>query len=150
MVPILERERIAVAGVNGRRRVLRAAAAAVILAVSACSTVGPTVSAAADVAVQFHQALTAGDGTTACSVLAPETVHELEQTNGSQCDQAVLDQDLPDAQTVQVSQVFGHGAQVLMDRDVLFLAVFDGRWEITAAGCRSRGDRPYDCDVKGS
>ena len=70
------------AGVNGRRRVLSAAAAAVIFAVSGCSTVGPTVSAAADVAVQFHQAITAGDGTTACSVLAPETVHELEQTNG--------------------------------------------------------------------
>ena len=138
------------AGIDGRRRVLSALAAAVILAVSACSTAGPNISAAADVAVQFHQAITAGDGTTACSVLAPETVHELEQTAGSPCDQAILDHDLPQAQTVQVSQVFGHGAQVLMDGDVVFLAVFDGWWEITAAGCRSRGDRPYDCDVKGS
>jgi len=140
-----------VTGADGRRGALRiTVAAAVTLMVSACSTLGPDHSAAAEVATQFHQAISAGDGSTACSVLAPETMQELEQTGGAPCDQAVLGQDLPDAQTVQVSQAFGHGAQVLMDADVVFLALFDGQWKITAAGCHSRGDRPYDCDVKGS
>ena len=118
--------------------------------VTACSTLGPSDNAAGEVAVRFHQAVATGNGSVACSVLAPETVDELEQTTGSACDQAVLDQDLPDAQSAQVSQAFGHGAQVLMDGDVVFLALFDGQWKITAAGCRSRGDRPYDCDLKGS
>ena len=121
-----------------------------MLTVTACSTLGPSENAAGTVAVQFHQAVADGDGTLACSVLAPETVHELEQTAGSSCDEAVLDQDLPDAQTAQVSEAFGHGAQVLMDGDVVFLSLFDGQWKVTAAGCQSRGDRPYDCDLKGN
>ena len=82
-------------------------------------------------------------------MLAPETVQELEQNAGSACDEAILGQDLPDAQTAQVSQAFGHGAQVVMDGGVVFLALFDGQLKITAAGCQSRGDRPYDCDLKG-
>ena len=139
------------ANTGRKRRVLHLTlAVATMSAVTACSTLGPSEGAAGEVAVRFHQAVAAGDGTVACSVLAPETVQELEQTAGSDCDQAVLDQDLPDAQTVQVSQVFGHGAQVVMEGDVVFLAVFDGQWKITAAGCESRGDRPYDCDLKGS
>jgi len=36
-----------------------------------------------------------------------------------------------------------------MDGDVVFLAIFDGQWRITAAGCHSRGEQPYDCHVKG-
>ena len=95
--------------------------------VTACSTLGPSDNAAGEVAVQFHRAVATGDGSVACSVLAPETVDELEQTTGSACDQAVLDQDLHDAQTAQVSQAFGHGAQVLMDGVVVFLAVLDGQ-----------------------
>jgi len=127
-----------------------AVAAAVVLLVSSCARLGPDETIAGDVAAQFHRALSGGDGTTACSLLAPETVRQLEQTTSTPCDQAVLDQDLPDAQTVQESQAFGRGAQVVMDGDVLFLALFDGQWEITAAGCQPDGDRPYDCTLKGS
>lgn len=136
---------------NPGRRVLRVIVRmAAISVVSGCSTLCPGESAAGEVAVQFHQAISAGDGSIACSVLAPDTVHELEQTAAAPCAEAVLKQDLPDARTAQVSQAFGRGAQVLMDGDVVFLAMFDGKWKITAAGCQSRGDRPYDCELKGS
>ena len=36
-----------------------------------------------------------------------------------------------------------------MDGDVVFLSMFGNRWLITAAGCQPRGDRPYDCTLKG-
>jgi hypothetical protein len=61
----------------------------------------------------------------------------------------VLSQDLPDARDVQESQAFGRGAQVQLDGDVVFLSIFGGQWLITAAGCQSRGERPYDCILKG-
>jgi len=50
---------------------------------------------------------------------------------------------------VLASQAFGRGAQVLMTGDVVFLSKFDDHWSVIAAGCTSRGDRPYDCIVKG-
>ena len=63
--------------------------------------------------------------------------------------EAILAQDLPGAHDVRDSQAFGRGAQVLMDGDVVFLSMFGNRWLITAAGCQPRGDRPYDCTLKG-
>ena len=57
--------------------------------------------------------------------------------------------NLADARQVQDTQAFGRGAQVLMDDDAVFLALFDDRWLITAAGCTPRGDLPYDCTLKG-
>ena len=62
---------------------------------------------------------------------------------------AILAEDLPDAQQIRATLAFGRGAQVLMDGDVVFLSVFGDHWLITAAGCTARGDRPYDCTVMG-
>lgn len=124
-------------------------AVAVLIPLSSCATLGPDDTTAGEVAVRFHQALTDEDGAAACGMLAPETVRELEQTADTVCNRAVLDADLPAAQTVGDSQAFGRGAQVVMDGDVVFLSLFDGRWQITAAGCQPRDDRPYDCTLKG-
>jgi hypothetical protein len=117
---------------------------------SSCASLGPDTTAAGDAAVAFHQAVSDQNGSAACALLAPGTLTELEQTVGSSCDQAVLDQDLPGAWTVQDSQAFGRGAQVVLDGDVVFLSIFDGQWRITAAGCEPDGDRPYNCAVKGN
>jgi hypothetical protein len=122
----------------------------VLILVSSCASLGPDTAVAGDVAAAFHQAVSDQDGSAACALLAPGTVTELEETTGESCDQAVLDQDLPDADTVQDSQAFGRGAQVVLDADVVFLSIFDGQWRITAAGCEPDGDRPYDCAVKGN
>ena len=132
-----------------RRFTLALVAALPVILLASCSTLGPDSTAAADVAVAFHRAVQDGDGNAACGLLAPATVEDLESTSGQPCPDAVLAADLTDAREVQDTQAFGRGAQVLMDGDAVFLAVFDDRWLITAAGCTARGDRPYDCTLKG-
>jgi len=121
----------------------------VLSCVSACASLGPDTAAAAGVAVAFHQALSTSDGAAACALLAPETATEVASTADTECAAALLDEDIPDAAAVESSQAFGRSAQVVMDDDVLFLAIFDGQWRITAAGCQSRGEQPYDCQLKG-
>ena len=123
-------------------------AVAVLPWISSCGSVGPDAASAATVAVAFHKALAGSDGAAACALLAPETAAEVETTAERACPEAVVDQDVPDAAAVEVSQTFGRSAQVVMDGDVLFLAIFDGRWRITAAGCQANGAQPYDCQVK--
>ena len=132
-----------------RRFTLAMVAALPVIMVASCSTLGPDTTAAAGVAVAFHRAIQDGDAGTACGLLAPATVEVLVGSSGQGCPEAILAQDLPDAQDVQESQAFGRAAQVLMAGDVVFLSMFGNRWLITAAGCRSRGDRPYDCTING-
>lgn len=117
--------------------------------VTSCASLGPDTAAAAGAAAAFHQALATSDGAAACALLAPQTAAEVASTTGSECAAAVFAQDVPDAAAVESSQAFGRSAQVVMDDDVLFLAIFDGKWRITAAGCQPRGEQPYDCQIKG-
>jgi hypothetical protein len=124
-------------------------AAALLSCLGSCATLGPDTSAAAATAIAFHQAVAAGDGAAACALLAPETATEVSDTADEPCPDAVVTQDIPEAEAVRDSQAFGRSAQVVMDGDVLFLAIFDGQWKITAAGCQSRADQPYDCQVRG-
>jgi hypothetical protein len=81
--------------------------------------------------------------------LAPQTAVVVATTADRECADAVVDQGVPHAEVAESSQAFGRSAQVVMDDDVLFLAIFDGQWRITAAGCQSRGEQPYECQVKG-
>jgi len=120
-----------------------------IALMTSCSSLGPDTTSAAGVAAAFHRAIQAGDGNAACALLAPATVEDLEGASRQSCPQAILTQDLPHAGDAQHSQAFGRAAQVLMDGDAVFLSVFADQWLITAAGCTSRGDRPYDCTLKG-
>ena len=132
-----------------RHPALTALAVLPVMLVTSCSTLGPDTAAAAGVASAFHRAVRDGDGHAACAFLAPATVEDLEGTSGQPCPAAILTQDLPEAQDVQDSQAFGRAAQMSMDGDVVFLSVFGDRWLVTAAGCTPRGDRPYDCTLKG-
>ena len=141
-------------GVDGwswriRRFTLAAVAGLWVVLLTSCSTLGPDTTAAAGVASAFHRAVRDGDGNAACALLAPATVEDLEGSSGQSCPDAILTQDLPDTRDVQDTQAFGRAAQVSMDSDVVFLSVFGDRWLITAAGCTPRGDRPYDCTLKG-
>ena len=131
-----------------RRPALAALAVLPAVLVASGSRVEHDATAAAGVASAFHRAVQDADGSASCALLAPATVEDLEGSSGQPCPQAVLAQDLPDAQDVQDSQAFGRAAQVLMDGDVVFLSVFGDRWLVTAAGCTPRGDRPYDCTLK--
>jgi hypothetical protein len=42
-----------------------------------------------------------------------------------------------------------HPCGVDEGRQVLSLAGFPGGWRVVAAGCRPRGQRPYDCVIDG-
>jgi hypothetical protein len=125
-----------------------AAVVAGLAMITACGS-SPDADAAAQVSQSFHRAVSAGEGQAACEVLAPGVVDELEESAGTPCEQAIVDEGLPAAETILESAAFGTGAMVVLDGDVVFLAEFDGGWRVTAAGCTPRADRPYDCLLQG-
>lgn len=99
---------------------------------------------------QAFNTATATAPATACSMLAPETLRELEDTSGPR-PQALAYADLPAAGKVLEVDVYGLDARVRMEHDTVFLALFDTGWQVTAAGCTpAKQDRPYSCDVKGA
>ena len=105
--------------------------------------------AASDVASEFYRTVTAGDGAAACDLLAPQTIHELEQSSQAPCRMAILQEDIPEAGEVVELKRFGSEAQVRLRADTAFLAEFDKGWKVVAVSCASRGDLPYDCRVSG-
>jgi ketosteroid isomerase-like protein len=123
--------------------------AAVGGALSGCGAVSVREQAAAEVAQRFVDAVARGDGDAACAVLAPDTVAALEDAAGGGCAEAVLDEDIAAPGPVEVSDVYGQWARVVLPGDTLFLAVFRGGWRIVAAGCRPAGEGPYDCALQG-
>ena len=111
-----------------------------------CGSVGDREQAASDTAVRMLGAVAAGDGAGACGMLAPDTAAEVSE---SDCASAILDEDLPEPGSVVGADVYGQWARVRLTGDTVFLAVFPGGWRVVAAGCTARGDKPYDCGVKG-
>jgi hypothetical protein len=91
----------------------------------------------------------AGDGEAACATLAPDTVAELEKSSGTACAQAITEEDLPEPGTVETVDVYGQWARVVTSNDTVFLGAFGDGWRVVAAGCGSRGERPYDCRLQG-
>lgn len=102
-----------------------------------------------EAATTFASALVAGDGQTACAVLAPATKSELEQSSGKACPSAILEERLPDAGAVRSAAVYGSMAQVRLAGDTVFVAKFKAGWKVMAAGCSPVPGHPYDCDLQG-
>ena len=126
-----------------------AAGAAVAVLAAGCADGGARRDAVAGVAVRLLSAVQDRDGATACAALAPGTVEALEQSAGASCADAILDEDLPEPADVRQVDVYGQWARVVLADDTVFLAAFPGGWRVVAAGCRSRGERPYDCVLQG-
>jgi hypothetical protein len=120
------------------------AAVAAGLAVAGCSAAGDV--AARDAAGRFAAAVAEHDGATACALLTDEARSSAE-TFGRDC--AAQLATLPDPGGVQEVEVWTDAAQARLDDDTLFLLRFPDGWRVSAAGCTSRGDAPYDCEVKG-
>jgi hypothetical protein len=118
-------------------------------ALSGCGAVSGRERAAAEVALRFVDAVARDDGDAACADLAPDTVAALEESAGEACAAAILDEDIAAPGPVEVSDVYGQWARVVLPGDTLFLAVFRGGWRIVAAGCRPAGEGPYDCALQG-
>lgn len=120
-----------------------------LASVSGCAGMNPGTSEAAVAALDFHSALASGDYGRACGLLIPSAVEKVEAGAPGTCAEKLSQLDVPVAAAVQDSAAYGRNAQVVMDQDTLFLARSGDGWRITAAGCTSRGERPYDCEVEG-
>jgi hypothetical protein len=126
--------------------------AALLLAVAVlggCDARRDDARVAAQAANGFSTALTNKDAAIACSLLAPDTQHQLEKSAKAPCTEAVLDQELPEPGAVIHTDVFGSEARVVFTADTMFLTNLDGAWKLAAAGCTPRGDLPYDCALEG-
>jgi hypothetical protein len=130
-----------------RRSLTVVAVGMVLVAASGCGS--PQTDVARSTAVAFERALHAGDTGRACGLLAPKTKSELVESAGKPCPEALAEEGLPEPGTTRKAESFGTMAQVRFERDVLFLAQFQGGWKVLAAGCEERPDRPYDCVVGG-
>ena len=124
-------------------------AAVVMVAVGSCGTPSERRDRVTEDAVRFERALAAGRSAYLCAALAPSTREELEQSAKSRCEQAVGEQNLPQAGAVRGVDVYGGQARVVMEHDTVFLAHFPRGWKVTAAGCRPRLEQPYQCQIKG-
>jgi hypothetical protein len=103
------------------------------------------------VAESFTRALAVDDGAAACALLTPSTRDELEQSSGTSCDQAVLDEAVTDVGPRTSVDAYGTMAQVRFVRDTLFLTRFKSGWRVLAAACTPApaAGRPYDCQLQG-
>ena len=121
---------------------------AMLLSVPGCAGQGSADDgSAAAAALRFTRDLAASPSE-ACGILAPHTLKELEDSQGS-CPSSLPGLDLPRAAAVRSTEVYAKDAIVRLDKDTVFLARFDQGWRVTAAGCTPHGDLPYDCTLKG-
>jgi hypothetical protein len=98
----------------------------------------------------YAKALADQDGAAACSVLAPPTRSELEESSGQSCAKAVLDEAKTDLGSLQQVRAYGTMAEASFAGDTVFLTRYQSGWRVLAAACRPpSGAGAYDCDVQG-
>jgi hypothetical protein len=118
-------------------------------ALAGCSAQGSSETDAAGAAAVRFSSIARTDTNAACSLLAPQTVSELQKGSGT-CARGLEDADPPAGGRLRDVVVYGLDAIARLDADTVFLARFDNGWRVTAAGCTPpRSDGPYDCDIKG-
>ena len=106
--------------------------------------------AATEMAETYVDALAQDDGVAACSVLAPSTRSELEQSSGKACGEAILDAAVTDVGARVSVAAYGTMAQVRFAEDTVFLTRFKAGWRVLAAACTPpQAAGPYDCQVQG-
>lgn len=100
------------------------------------------------VVTDFYTALQQGDGAAACALLAPATRSALEQSSGSPCGEAILEEGLPTGPEPAEVTVFETAARATGPSDTAFLGQFAEGWKVVAAGCTPQApEHPYDCLV---
>jgi hypothetical protein len=101
---------------------------------------------------RFYDAVRAHAGTRACNQLSKNVVDALESASGRSCEQAITNLDLPGtgsaATTVYLDSARAdvRGAS---PGEAVFLNRTTRGWRISAAGCKPKGDAPYDCELEG-
>jgi hypothetical protein len=123
--------------------------ATVLLALTLASCGQAHDDAVRSAASAFYDAYAAGDGVGACARLAPRTRNELEKSEGSPCESAVLKEALPTVADAVAVHVFGTQAEVTWAGETTFLSRFPDGWKVVAADCKPRRGHPYDCMISG-
>jgi hypothetical protein len=100
------------------------------------------------VAARFQAALERGDGAAACRLLIGDTTAKLTKDQGQPCARAITGQHLTTAAVRRARVYETHAAAGLVDGQVVFLDHTDRGWRVSAAGCKPRGDQPYECEVE--
>ncbi|MGK5498135.1 hypothetical protein [Streptomyces sp. URMC 125] len=134
-----------------KRRGTAAAAIATTTAalIAGCGASQERIDGASMAAASFAEAAQAGDGGAMCAVLARETRQELERSERTTCDEAVVEQQLATTGPVEGVDVHGRQAMARLRGDTLFLSEMSTGWKVVAAGCTPRPGQPYQCQVKG-
>lgn len=123
---------------------MKAGLVVVVLAVSGCA---PESAGAAAAAQEFRRAAAAGDTSAACSMLSPKA-REKAAASGT-CEEQLASLQLPTTGAELRTARYGRNAMVEFDDDTIFLTASGSGWLVTGAGCKPRGELPYDCDVGG-
>jgi hypothetical protein len=118
-------------------------------AMSGCGGAQARSADASAVVEKFERAVHGGDAAVACTLLAPQTRSDLEDSAQVRCDAALKEEQLPDGGAVRDTAVYGQQAVITLQGDTLFLSQFPGGWRIVAAGCVPEAGKPYQCQVKG-
>jgi len=104
---------------------------------------------AAERASHFYAAIADEDAAAACADLASEARRSLEQQEGKPCEDAILDQDIPEVGGSGEAEIYGSMAQVAYENETAFLSRYGDDWLLTAVGCRPvSGDTPHDCAIE--
>jgi len=111
--------------------------ALVAFAATGCSAIGADNATTA--AREFTTAVAEQRVDAACALVAPRAAENCATTVSSLGDQGSVNQ----------AEVWGEDAKATTRSGVLFLHEFSNGWLVTGAGCRHRGDEPYDCAVGG-
>jgi len=127
-----------------RRRWMLAGTAALVALLTGCAGAGESDVSA--VATAFENPT--GDPQARCDLLAPATRLAFAADSSASCTSAIADVPLPGGEVGSV-EIWGGDAQVRLGGDTLFLTQTRTGWKVTAAGCESRGEAPYDCEVDG-
>src|SRR5690349_13125077 len=125
------------------RGMLAVGGALAVLLTGCASAAEPDVS---KVATAFEDP--SGDPQARCDLLAPTTLATFEADSSARCADAIADVPLTGGDVSSV-EIWGGGAQVRLGGDTVFLTQTDAGWRVTAAGCESRGEAPYDCEMEG-
>ncbi|MFE4999274.1 hypothetical protein ACFRH4_50165 [Streptomyces mirabilis] len=128
------------------------AAVSVLLAagtVGGCGTVAERRDGVRDTAAVFETALREGAYDRVCTVLAPGTVQELEQSSASPCAKALSEASPTPGGALRRTDVYGNQARTVLSSDTLFLSHFNSGWKVVAAGCEPQPQQLYQCRIKG-
>jgi len=97
----------------------------------------------------FYEAAASGEGPGACSLLAPLTRSELEQSSGQPCAEAIAAERLPQVDEPTDIVAFGTMAQVRYHGETTFLTRFQDGWRVVATACTPGPADVYDCRISG-